>query len=105
MSFPYLFRKGIADDLAQENFRRIGDFHAEDPFARGSFQFLVIPIASAVTNFKFPHGLKFAPMDVIITHNLSNATIVLNYDKFDAINLDITSSAATTLRLFVGRYI
>lgn len=105
MKFPYLFRKDIEDPLVQENFLRIMDYHGSDPYTRCGFQFLSIPIPSAVTNFKFAHGLNFVPMDVIITHNLSNATIVLNYDKFDAISLDITSSAATTLRLFVGRYV
>lgn len=105
MSFPFLFRKEIEDEYAQENFRRIGDFYASDPFTRSNFEFITITTSGAVTNYKFPHRLGFQPLDVIMTHNLNNVTVTFNYSKFDSVNLDITTSGATTLRLFVGRYI
>lgn len=105
MSFPYLFKKEVKDQYTQDNFKRISDYHFENAMTRCNFSFLEIPVLPQSSNFKWPHGLKFVPMDVIIIHNSSNSNIVFNYDKFDAINLDITSSAETKLRLLVGRYI
>ncbi len=104
MTFPYLFRKEIEDQFAQENFKRLGDYAAKYPLFRCNFQFLSISIPAAGTNQKFAHGLDFVPLDVIIMHNSNNVNITLNYLRFDNTNLDITSSGATTLRCLVGRY-
>lgn len=104
MSFPFLFRKEIKDEYIQENFRRIGEYHDNDPFSRGNFEFLSIPITAAVTNYKFPHRLGFQPADVILMQNLNNVTVTFNYTRFDTTNIDITTSGATTLRILVGRY-
>lgn len=104
MTFPYLFRKEIEDEFAQENFKRLMDYANKFPLFRCNFQFLEIQIPKAVTNFKYPHSLGFQPLDVIIMHNKNNVSVTLNYSKFDATNLDITASGATTLRCLVGRY-
>ena len=104
MTFPYLFRKEIEDEFAQENFKRLGDFFTDDPILRSNFKFITVTLASAVTDFKYPHLLNFTPMDVILLHNLANATVTFNYSKFDSTNINFTTSAGTTLRLLVGRY-
>ena len=104
MTFPHLFKKEIEDEFAQENFKRLTDYANKYPLFRCNFQFLEIQISKAVTNFKYPHNLGFQPLDVIIMHNKNNVSVTLNYSKFDATNLDITTSGATTLRCLVGRY-
>jgi len=104
MTFPYLFKKEIEDEFAQENFKRLSDYSEKYPLFRCNFQFLQIEIPKAVTNFKYQHNLGFQPLDVIIMHNKNNVSVTLNYTKFDATNIDITASGATTLRCLVGRY-
>lgn len=104
MTFPYLFRKEIEDEFAQENFKRLGDYANKFPLFRCNFQFVRVEVPGAVTNFRWKHGLGFVPLDVIIMHNLNNVNVTLNYSKFDSEFLDITASGATTLRCLVGRY-
>lgn len=104
MTFPFLLRKEIEDAYTQENFKRISDYAAKYPLFRCNFQFLSINVEKAGANQKFAHSLDFVPIDVIIMHNSNNAAITLNYSKFDATSLDITSSGPTTLRCLVGRY-
>jgi hypothetical protein len=104
MKLPYLFRKEIDDGFTQENFKRLGDWSEKEALLRCNFYFKVIDVPNAGANQKFPHQLNFVPVDVIIMHNSNNASITLNYSKFDATNLDITASGATQLRCLVGRY-
>jgi hypothetical protein len=104
MTFPYLFKKEIGDQFAQENFKRLGDYAENNPLFRCRFEFLTIEIPGAVTNFKFPHQLDFLPKDIIIMHNYNNVSVTFNYSKFDLKNLDITASEKTTLRCLVGRF-
>jgi hypothetical protein len=104
MTFPRLLRQEIEDPYVQENFKRLMDYGNANPLDRANFQFFSIDIPSAVTNFKYRHGLGFAPLDVIIMHNSNNAAITLNYSKFDSNELDINASGATLLRCLVGRY-
>jgi hypothetical protein len=104
MTFPRLLRQEIEDQYVQENFKRLMDYGNANPLDRANFQFFSIDIPSAVTNFKYRHGLGFTPLDVIIMHNSNNAAITLNYSKFDSNELDINASGATLLRCLVGRY-
>ena len=104
MTFPRLLRQEIEDQYVQENFKRLMDYGNANPLDRSNFQFFSIEIPGVVTNFKYRHGLGFAPLDVIIMHNSNNAAITLNYSKFDSNELDINASGATLLRCLVGRY-
>ena len=105
MSFPGLFRKEIVDEFVQENFRRIMDYFAVDAVARSSFEFVETNIPGAVTDLAVLHHLGFTPKDVILTHNLNNATVTFGYSKFSKTHIYVTSTAATTLRMLVGRYL
>lgn len=105
MSFPNLFRKEIEDEFAQENFKRVMDYFTQDAVTRTGFEYLTLTTTGAVTNYKLPHKLGYQPKDVILMHNLNNVTVTFNYALFDATNLDITTSGATTIRILVGRYV
>lgn len=104
MRLPKLFRKEIEDEFAQDNFAKLLDWSEKEALLRCEFQFLSLDIPNSGANQKFAHKLNFVPLDVIILHNSNNASVTLNYSKFDATNLDITSTAATRLRCLVGRY-
>lgn len=104
MKFPSLFRKEIVDEFVQENFKRIMDYFAVDPIARSSFEFIEVPIGGAVSGVPVLHHLGFVPKDIILTHNLTNATVTFDYSSFTTTHIYVTSSAATTLRMMIGRY-
>lgn len=101
--FPTLFRKEIDDEFSQENFKRIGDYFAEDPVSNGGFKFFEVSIPSAVTGYQHPHSLGYQPKDVILLHNSTNATVTFNYLSFDKTFISITTSGATVLRFLLGR--
>lgn len=103
MSFPKMVRVQIDDIYVQENFKRLADYGRNDAVIRSNFQFLSVEVPAA-SNFRPPHHLSFVPLDVILLHNSTNATVVFNYSLFDDKNIDITSSGPTTLRLLLGRY-
>lgn len=104
MNFPKLVTKEIDDIYIQENFKRLGDYFIEDAITRSKFEFLTVTFTGSSTNFKLQHKLGYVPKDVILMHNLNNATVTFSYSSFDETSIVVTVSAATTLRMLVGRY-
>lgn len=94
----------VRDEYVRENFRQIKEEATNQVFFNKNFQFREVIFTQAETNFKYAHNLAFTPKDVILLSKTGSATVTFNYDSFDATNLDITVSGATTLRFFVGRY-
>lgn len=105
MTFPTLFKKDIKEEFTQTNFVRLSDFFAADALTRCGFEFISCVVPGAVTNAPVVHRLGYAPKDVILMHNLTNATVTFNYGLFDDTNIYVTTNAATTLRMLVGRYL
>jgi hypothetical protein len=99
-----LFRKEIEGEFEQENFKRLQDNINASPFEKGQFKFFEISVNGAVTNYKHKHNLSFVPKDIITLHVSPAVTLTWNYANFDRTNLDFTTSGATTIRAFVGRY-
>jgi len=104
MRFPNLFKKEIPEEFTQTNFLRISDYFAGDTVTRCGFEFIACVVPGAVTNAPVVHRLGYAPKDVILMHNFNNATVTFNYGLFDATTIYVTTNAATTLRMLVGRY-
>lgn len=104
MNFPVLLKKEIEDLYTQENFKRLGEYYLQDALTRCKFEFLTLTTTGSVTNFKLVHKLGYVPKDVILMHNLNNATVTFSYASFDSTSITLTVSAATTLRMLVGRY-
>lgn len=104
MKFPVLLKKEVEDLYSQENFKRLGEYFAADAFTRGRFEFLEATFAASATNSPVVHRLGYVPKDVILMHNLNNATVSFNYAGFTSDAILVTVSAATTLRMLVGRY-
>lgn len=99
-----LFVIQVDDEYSRDNFQQIERHAREQSLLRGRFKFFEITFAKAVTNFKFPHKLGFAPKDVIQTSLMGAGVLTWNYARFDATNLDITTSAACVARAFIGCY-
>ncbi len=94
----------IEDVYSRENFFRIKKFVEDKPFLRGEWVFFEIAINSALTNFKFPHGLGFIPKDVIQTSTVGTGVLTWNYAAFDRTFLDLTTTGPVTVRAFIGRF-
>lgn len=104
MRFPYLFRKEISDNYAKDNFTRIADYFRNNILDRCDFNFIEITTTAAVTNTAFGHNLGYVPKDMIIMSITGGATVTVNYDRFTSTTVNITTSAATTIRALIGRY-
>lgn len=104
MTFPYLFRKEIEGEFAQENFSRIADFFRDFPFANLECKFFEFDIPGGVTDFRFVHNLGFMPKDVIVTGYTGSPSITWNFDRFDKTAVYVTSTTTTKVRCLIGRY-
>lgn len=94
----------IEDPIARENFQRLQDDSLKDALPKGQWKFFEIIITKAVTNLKYPHSLGFAPKDIIQTSLKGAGALTWNYNLFDSTNLNITTTGACTVRVFVGHY-
>ncbi len=100
-----LLVKEIKDPLIQENFKRLElELNLYQPMLRGEWQFFIITLTSAVTNFLYPHNLKFMPKDVLQTSITGTGALTWNYAKFDKTNLNITTTGPCVVRAFIGSY-
>lgn len=93
----------VEDVVARENFQRLQDLAKSDPLLGGVWVKRVLTFTAAVTNEKIAHGLTFVPSDVLVLSKTGAGDITLNYESFDATNLDITTTGACVVRLLVGK--
>jgi hypothetical protein len=94
-----------SEQYFRRNFQLLQDqFNTKEPILKGEWKFFKINVPGAITNFKFRHNLTFTPTDIIQTSIIGVGAITFNYDKFDNINLDVTTTGACVVRAFVGRY-
>ena len=99
-----LILKEVVDDFARQNFVRITDEFNSYEILKGQWKFFEITIASAVTNYKFSHQLRFVPKDIIQTSLTGAGAITWNYTSFSTSTLDITTTGACVVRAFIGRF-
>lgn len=101
-----LILKEITDKYVQENFRRIENEIRGDALSKGAFLFFTHTFKRAETKLKIPHNLGFQPSDVLqlSVSKPDTATVTWHYDSFDKTNIVVSSSAACTVRAYVGRY-
>ena len=94
----------ISDAATRENFQRLVDAFKSHTFLKGNWRFVEITFTSAVTNYRYPHGFKFIPEDVIQTSVKGAGSVTWNYSLFSRTHLDITTTDACVVRAFVGSY-
>jgi len=95
---------GVEDPIAQENWLKTRERMEEDIFQKFIGRHYEIEFSQAETNFKFPHGLRAMPLDVIQTSLTGAGTLTWNYTLFDNTYLDITTSGACVVRAYIGTY-
>lgn len=104
ITIPELILKDVQDPWIRENFKRISEYMLRDPLGRAIWRFREIEFVSAQTNAKVHHGCGFKPLDIIQTSSIGVGTVTYNFGLFDDETLDITSTGACTVRLFIGAY-
>lgn len=104
ISLPDLILKDITDKYIRENFFRLQKFFIKFPLYRTELVFFERNFLSAVTSQTVAHGLGFKPTDIIQTSLIGPGTLTWEYDKFDAINLVVTTTGACKVRAFIGAY-
>lgn len=103
MKLVTLEQAKVKDIYSQDNFKTLEDFVNTQPLFKGFFSFYEIAIPMGA-NFKFRHRLAFQPKDVLFLSCTGGATVTFNYDNFDREFIDVTASAITRARFFLGRY-
>jgi hypothetical protein len=93
---------GVQDALVRENFDRLRQALQIDLFGKFVGKHYRIVFTGAVTGYLYPHGLGFAPQDVIQTSFTGAGAITWNYASFTKTNLSITTTGACSVRAFVG---
>lgn len=99
-----LFLKEVADTYIRSNFERLQTEFRTFPIYQGKFKFMEIELTEAVANFRIRHNLGFLPKDVIQTSLVGAGSLTWNYTLFTKEELDLTTSGACKVRLFVGSY-
>ena len=97
-----LLVKQVDDEIVQENFKRIQDFF-NIQYLMDSFKFYEFSVPGARVHYKFKHNMTSIPKDVIIL-SVIGGDVTFNYSLFDRDYIDITTSAASTIRCFIGTY-
>lgn len=71
---------------------------------KGEWKFFEIVLNGPVSEFTYSHKLSFIPKDVIQVSVTGGAQVTWHYDDFDRTNLVLSSTAACTVRAYIGRY-
>lgn len=98
-----LFTVQIVDGFVRENFQRVQNFLSGHPLMRGNFEFMELTLG-AVTNHNVPHLLGFTPKDVITLSVSDSADVIWHYDNFTSDNIQVSTTKACTVRLYLGRH-
>lgn len=101
---PNLALDNIQDPYIRETFRLIDKYFRDTDFFNGEFKHYEIVLSKAVTDYQFSHNLGFVPKDVLTTFISGGATLTWKYDNFTRTYVQFTTSAATTIRCFIGRF-
>ena len=92
----------IEDKNTREALQNLIEALKDNPFIKSRGQLLSYKATAAVTNQKIAHQLPFKPKHALLLSKTSTATVTLNYDNFTAATIDVTTSAATTINLWIG---
>jgi hypothetical protein len=94
----------INDPRARQNFEYIQEAMKYDDIFKGRWTFRTFTCVAAVTTQEFAHNLDFTPKDILCVHVSNSATVTWLHDIFNSRFIYFTTSAACTLRFFIGRY-
>ena len=91
----------IEDEVVRKNFENIAS-HFEKLGNLNGFTHIEFTVDKAVSNHKVAHDLGYKPKDVIVTCTEGAGTPTFNSGKFDSKFIDVDTTDAVTVRLYVG---
>lgn len=94
----------VTDGVARDAFKAIQDFFTNLDMLKPDWRKHEFRFDSAVTNFRVPHVLNKTPTDLIQTYVSGGATVTWHFDDFTKTDLYVTTSAACTVRIMLGRF-
>jgi hypothetical protein len=94
----------ILDPFIRNNFDKLQTYLRTFGLGLARFTFFEIVIPGAVTNYRYPHRIGYLPKDILQTSKTGAGSLTWNYELFDKDYLDITTTGACTVRVFVGNY-
>jgi hypothetical protein len=100
-----LLYEGLVDPLIKDLFKKLADYLNAQHLLKADFIFKEITFTAARTNMKVPHGLNKVPRDLIQLSVTNGIAVTWNYDLFSNTELDVTVSAAGSVRFFIGTYV
>lgn len=105
-----LYLDDIKDSTIRTALYRVLEWARLQDLLIGDFRFYTLNLIGTLTNFKFAHNLGFIPKDILVTSIIANdsgggGTVQFNYSKFDAVNLDISTTDSCTVRFFAGNFV
>ena len=98
---PVVDLSQVEDEVVRKNFENISN-HFEKLENLNGFNHLEFTTDKAVSNLKVAHNLGYAPKDIIVTCTEGVGTPTFNTEKFDKKFIDVDTTDAVTVRLFVG---
>lgn len=101
MNQPVEFEQ-VTDSYTQENFRRLKTFLEESLFQ--GMALLELTFGKAETALAVPHGLAFAPQDVILTNIQGAGSFTVIYAQTTRQNIFVTTTGACVVRVLVGTF-
>jgi hypothetical protein len=104
MAKPKLNLIDPASSIVLENFKRIDKAWANEGVLKFDWKFFELSFASAVSNYKHPHFLKYIPTDIIQTSKIGVGDVTWNHNLFTRTHIDLSVTGACTVRFLVGRY-
>lgn len=99
-----LIYETVVDGVVRDALKAINDFLVSLDILKPDFRYYTFTFDSAVTNFRVPHGLKKTPTDLVQTFVSGGVTVTWHYDDFTNTDIYVTTSAACTVRYFLGRF-
>lgn len=94
----------IVDEATRDSMQGVEEYLQGQVILQGEWKFYELNFNSAVSNFKYAHGFKFVPTDIIVTSIQGDQRVLFNNENFNFKDLDISVSGPVKIRFFAGRY-
>ena len=97
-----LLLERVEDKLVQDNLRKVEGYVRELPLTQDNSRVIELTFTGAVTDYLYPHQLKFVPKDALTLRKTGAGAITWNYEDFDRENISVTTTGACVVRALIG---
>lgn len=98
-----LLTDNVKDQVTREVIETLINLINREQPLKGQWKFFELTFNQNGT-FKVPHGLMFAPKDVVQLSIRGAIDLTWQFAKFDKTNVELTTTGACTVRALIGTY-